>query len=83
MVDGDGLGDLEEADLLEPVPAVGAGLVGVDLRQPGVDGGVGRDQPVDVGKPDEPADPCILVFIEDAIRPASPRPRTYSSTGAR
>jgi hypothetical protein len=57
VVDGDGLGDLQEADQLEPVEAVGPGLVGVHLRQPRVDGGVGRDQAVDVGEPEEPADP--------------------------
>ena len=44
-------------DQLEPVQAVSSGLVGVHLRQPRVDGGVGRDQPVDVGEPEEPADP--------------------------
>ena len=42
VVDGDGLGDLEEPDQLEPVQALGAGLVAVDLRQPRVDGRVGR-----------------------------------------
>ena len=56
VVDGDGLGDLEEPDQLEPVQALGAGLVAVDLRQPGVDGRVGGDEPVDVGEPEEPAD---------------------------
>ena len=56
VVDGDGLGDLEEPDQLEPVQALGAGLVGVDLGQPCVDGGVGGDQPVDVGEPEEPPD---------------------------
>ena len=56
VVDGDGLGDLEEPDQLEPVQALGAGLVAVDLRQPGVDGRVGWDQSVDVGEPEVPAD---------------------------
>ncbi|MEJ7742824.1 MAG: hypothetical protein WKF73_09900 [Nocardioidaceae bacterium] len=44
VVNGDGLGDLEEPDQLEPVQPLGAGLVGVDLREPGVDGRVGRDE---------------------------------------
>ena len=55
VVDGDGLGDLQEPDQLEPVQALGAGLIGMDLGQSGVDGGVGRDQAVDVGEPEEPA----------------------------
>jgi hypothetical protein len=52
VVDGDGLGDLQEPDQLEPVQALGAGLVTVDLRQPGVHGRVGGDKAVDVGKPE-------------------------------
>ena len=48
VVDADGLGDLQEPDQLKPVQALGAGLVALHLRQPGVHGGVGRDQPVDV-----------------------------------
>jgi hypothetical protein len=68
VVDGDGLGDLEEADQLKAVQAVGAGLVVVHLGQPGVDGGVGRGQPVDVGEPEEPTEPFIIVFVEDATR---------------
>lgn len=54
MVHGDGLGDLEEPDELEPVQALGAGLVSVDLGQPGVDDGVGGDEAVDVGEPEVP-----------------------------
>ncbi len=57
VVDGDGLGDLQEPDQLEPVQAVDAGLIAVDLRRPGMHGRVGRDQPVDVGEPEEPAHP--------------------------
>ena len=56
MVDGEGLGDLEEPDQLEPVQALGAGLVPVDLGQPGIDGGVGADEAVDVGEAEVPAD---------------------------
>ena len=33
--------------------ALGAQLILVDLGEPGVDGRVGRDQPVDVGEPEE------------------------------
>ena len=56
MVDGDGLGDLEEPDQFQAVQALGAGLVVVDLREPGVHGGVGRDRPVDVGEAVVPTD---------------------------
>jgi hypothetical protein len=37
VVHGQRLGDLQEPDQLEPVQALGAGVVGVDPRQPGVD----------------------------------------------
>ncbi|WP_041307246.1 hypothetical protein [Intrasporangium calvum] len=37
VVHGDGLGDLQEPDQLEPVQALDAGLVAVDFRQPSVD----------------------------------------------
>ena len=56
MVDGDRLGDLEEADQLQPVQALGAGLVTMDFRQPGVHGRVGRDGAVDVREPEVPPD---------------------------
>ena len=55
MVDGQGLGDLQEPDQLEPVQALGAGLVAVDLRQPRVDSRVGADEAVDVGEAEVPA----------------------------
>lgn len=56
-VDSDqGLGDLEEPDQLEPLEALGAGLVSVDLGQSCVDGGVGGDEPVDVCVAEEAAD---------------------------
>jgi hypothetical protein len=48
---------LEEPDELEPVQALGVRLVGVDLRQPRVDGWVGGDEAVDVGEPEVSADP--------------------------
>jgi hypothetical protein len=56
VVDGQGLGDLEEPDQLEPVQSLGAGLVAVDLRQPRVDSRVGADEAVDVGEAEVPAD---------------------------
>jgi hypothetical protein len=49
VVDGQGLGDLQEPDQLEPVQPLGAGLVASHLRQPGVDGRGRRDEAVDVG----------------------------------
>jgi Uncharacterized protein conserved in bacteria (DUF2200) len=70
VVDGDGLGDLQEADQREPVQA----LVWTRRsapRQPRVDGGIGRDQAVDVGEPEEPADPWVVcgVRVEDVDDP--------------
>ena len=62
MVDGRGLGDLEEPDQLEPVQALGAGLVAVDLRQPRVNRRVGADEAVDVGEAEVPADGGIIVL---------------------
>src|SRR5674476_1238181 len=56
VLDGQGLGDLEEPDQFEPVQSLGAGLVAVDLRQPRVDGRVGADEAVDVGEAEVPAD---------------------------
>lgn len=56
MVHGQGLGDLEEPDQLEPVETLGAGLVPLDLWKPCVDGRVGGDEPVDVGEPEVAAD---------------------------
>jgi hypothetical protein len=56
VVDAEGLGDLEEPDQLEPVQALGAGLVAEDLRQPRIDGRVARDQAVDVGEAEVAAD---------------------------
>ena len=53
VVHGDGLGDLEEPDQLQPVQALGAGLIGVDLGQACVHGRVVGDQAVDVGEPEE------------------------------
>ena len=83
VVDGDGLGDLQEPDQLEPVQALGAGLVAVHLGQPGVDGRVGGDQPVDVGEPEEPADAVHHRDDRGVHQPGSPSWRMYSSTWAR
>jgi hypothetical protein len=83
VVNRNGLGDLEEADQLEPVQALSPCLVLVDLRQSGVDDRVGRDQAVDVGESEESPNACIIVLTEDGIRPVSPRWRMYNSTCAR
>ena len=72
VVDADRLGDLEEPDQLETIQALGAGLVSVDLGEPGVDGGVGDDQTVDVRRKN-PRTACIMVLLEEAMRPRSPR----------
>ena len=69
MVHADGLGDLQEPDQLQPIQALGAGPVSVDLGQPSVNGRVGGDQTVDVGEPKEARTPCILVLMEDGISP--------------
>ncbi len=55
-MDGDRLGDLQEPDQLEPVQPLGAGLIGLDPGEAGVDGGADGDQSVDVGEPEETAD---------------------------
>ena len=70
MVNADGLGDLEESDQLEPVQAMGPGLVAVDLGKACVDGWVRQDEAVDVGEPEVP-------------RTDSPRNRMWSSMCAR
>lgn len=56
VVDRQDLGDLAEADQLESVQALGAGLVAVHLGQSCVDRWVGSDSAVDVGLAEEPAD---------------------------
>ena len=66
MVHGQRLGDLKEADQLEPVQTLGAGLIGMDLRQPGVHGRVGGDQAVDVREAEEPAQ-AIVGHVDDAV----------------
>jgi hypothetical protein len=83
MVDGDGLCDLEEADQPEPVEALGAGLVGVDLGQAGGDGWVGGDTAVDVREPEEATEAVHMVLIEESRIPLSWRWRMYSSMRAR
>ena len=75
MVDADGLGDLEESDQLEPVQALGAGLVAVDLGEACVDGWVRDDEAVDVANRKKPRTACIEVLTEEAINPDSPRYR--------
>jgi len=55
VVDGEGLGDLEETDQLKPVQALGAGLVALHLGQPCMHRRVGGDEAVDVGESEVPA----------------------------
>lgn len=50
----EGLGDLKEPDQLQPVQTLGSGLIAVDLRQPGIHGRIGNNQPVDVREPEVP-----------------------------
>ena len=83
VVDTERLGHLEEPDQLEPVQALGAGLVTMDLRQPCVDGGVGRDEAVDVREPEEPSDRVHHGDDRGVHQPGRPSWRMYSSTWAR
>ena len=71
MVHGESLGDFQEPNELKPVDTLGACLVGVDLGQPGVDGGVGGDPSVDVPNRKNPRTPCSMVLIEESRSPLS------------
>jgi hypothetical protein len=71
VVHREGLGDLEEPDELEPVESLGPCLVGVDLRQPRVDGRVGGDQAVDVREPEKSPDAACSMVLEESRSPAS------------
>ncbi len=75
VVHGECLRDLEEADQLESVQALGAELVGVDLRQPGVDGGAAAIRPSMWANRKKPRTPCIIVLTEETRRPLPPRCR--------
>lgn len=50
VVDGDGVGDLQEPGQLDPVQSLSAGLVAVDLGRSCVDGRVGGEEAVDLGE---------------------------------
>jgi hypothetical protein len=82
VVDGQGLGDLQEPDQLEPVQALGAGLVAVDLRQPRIHRRVRADEAV-WAKRKYPRTACIIVTTDESISPRSPRPRMYGRDDAR
>lgn len=56
VVNGEGLGDLEESDELESVKSLGARFVAVNLREPRVVGWVGNNEPVDVHEAEEASD---------------------------
>ncbi len=68
-----GLRGLQEPDQLEPVQALGAGLVRVNLGSRAYTGRVGRDKPVDWANRKNRRTPCIIVLTEDGISPPSPR----------
>jgi hypothetical protein len=75
VVHGDGLGDLEEADQLQPVQALGAGLVPVDFGSRAYTAGSAGMVPSMWANRKNPRTACIIVFTEESIRPASPRSR--------
>lgn len=54
VMDGDGLGDLQESDQFQPVESLGARLVPVKVRQACIHRRVRRDEAVDVHDPEEP-----------------------------
>jgi hypothetical protein len=54
---------------------LGAGVVGVDFREPGVDGGVAGTNPSMWANLKNPRTPCIIVLTEETLRPLSPRCR--------
>ena len=56
MVDRDGLRDLEEPNQLEPVQALGAGLIAMNPGQPGLEGLIGADKAVNVRESEVAAD---------------------------
>lgn len=66
-----GLGYLEEPDQLEPIQALGAGLIAVDFRQPGVDRGSEGTRPSMWAQRNSPRTPCIIVTTEESISPDS------------
>ena len=70
---------LGEPDQLETVQTLGAGLVAVDLGEPGVDRRVGDDQTVDVRKPEEPADGVHHGVDREGHEAALAEVRMYSS----
>lgn len=68
-------GDLQEPDQLEPVQALGAGLVGVHLGEAGVDGGSAVISPSMWANRKKPRTACIMVFTEESRSPDSCRRR--------
>ena len=70
MVHREGLGDVEEADELEPVESLGAGLVGVDLWESGVERGRRRSGRRYADRTN-PRTACNMVLIEESRNPAS------------
>ena len=82
VIDGEGLGDLQEPDELQPVQSLGAGLVAVIFGSRAYTAGsepIGRR----CERSGSSRTACIIVFTEESIRPGSPRSRMYSLTWAR
>jgi hypothetical protein len=79
VVHTDRLSHREEPDPLQPIYALGSGLIGVHLPKPDVHRRVGRNPPVDMREP-KPRIPCIIVQIDESRSPDSASPRMYSST---
>jgi hypothetical protein len=75
VVDGDGLGDLEEPDQLEPVQTLGAGLVGLDPGSRAYTAGSLGIRPSMWANRKNPRTACIEVLTLEAIKPAWPRCR--------
>ena len=73
MVDGDGRGDLEEPDQLEPAQPLAAGVIGMDLREPGVMTGSAVISPSMWANRKKPRTPCIMVLTEEFRTPVSCR----------
>ena len=70
MVHGDRLRDLQETDQLKTIKSLRAGLVVMDLREPCVDGRVGRDESVDVSEPEEPPH-CVHRCVHRGVHQAA------------
>jgi len=80
VVHGEGLGDLEEPDQLEPVQALGAGLIAMNPGQPGLEGLIGADKAVNVRESEVAADGVHARDHPGAHQAAFAKLAEYSST---